>query len=155
MQLPLKQLTHPPKESRLIREPDQTFVKNLKQKMIDDPAAPGATPMAVLCKGVDDFNPKHKDVYKYEVLGGLHTMIAKSQLAEEFPENPFYTTAMAEVYIGLTDEEALRLAQRHNLNSHFVHKLTHRDLVSAVILIMYYIIHVYSVVQCKVLVYIY
>ena len=36
---------------------------------------------------------------------------------------------MAEVYVGLTDEEALRLAQRHNLNSHFVHKVTHRDLV--------------------------
>jgi hypothetical protein len=70
MQLPLKQLVQPPKESRLIREPDPTFVKNLKQKMLSDPAAPGATPMAVLCKGVDDFNSRHKDVYKYEVLGG-------------------------------------------------------------------------------------
>ena len=131
MQLPLKQLMQPPKESRLIREPDPTFIKNLKQKMIADPAAPGATPMAVLCKGVEDFNPKYKDVYKYEVLGGLHTMLAKAQLAEEFPENPFFNTVAAEVYVALSDEEALRLAQRHNLNSHFVHELTHRDLVSA------------------------
>ena len=130
MQLPLKQLMQPPKESRLIREPDPTFVKNLKHKMLNDPAAPGATPMAVLCKGVDNFNAKYKGVYKYEVLGGLHTMLAKNQLADEFPDNPYFTTAMAEVYVGLTDEEALRLAQRHNLNSHFVHKLTHRDLVS-------------------------
>ena len=134
MQLPLKQLLQPPKESPLIREPDPTFVKNLKQKMIADPSAPGATPMAVLCKGVDDFHTKYKDVYKYEVLGGLHTMLAKAQLAEEFPENPFFCTATAEVYVGLTDEEALRLAQRHNLNSHFVHKLTHCDLVSCMLI---------------------
>ena len=130
MQLPLKQLVQPPKESRLIRDPDPMFVRNLKQKMLSDPAAPGATPMAVLCKGVDDFNPRYKDVYKYEVLGGLHTMLAKIQLTEEHPNNPYFTVAMAEVYLGLSDEEALRLAQRHNLNSHFVHKLTHRDLVS-------------------------
>ena len=70
---------------------------------------------------------KYKDVYKYEVLGGLHTMLAKAQLTEEFPENPFFST---EVYVSLPDEEALRLAQHHNLNSHFVHKLAHRDLVS-------------------------
>ena len=130
MQLPLKQLVQPPKESRLIRDPDPMFVKNLKQKMLNDPAAPGATPMAVLCKGVDDFNPRYKDVYKYEVLGGLHTMLAKIQLTVEYPNNPYFTVATAEVYLGLSDEEALRLAQRHNLNSHFVHKLTHRDLVS-------------------------
>ena len=136
MQLPLKQLLQPPKETRLIREPDPTFVKNLKQKMIVDPSAPGATPMAVLCKGVDDFNIKYKDVYKYEVLGGLHTMLAKAQLAEEFPDNLFFITATAEVYVGLSDEEALRLAQCHNLNSHFVHKLTHHDLVSCVIILL-------------------
>ena len=89
MQLPLKQLVQPPKESRLIREPDPIFVKNLKQKMLSDPAAPGATPMAVLYKGVDDFNARYKDVYKYEVLGGLHKMLAKLQLADEYPDNPF------------------------------------------------------------------
>lgn len=55
MQLPLKQLVLPPKESRLIREPDMTFVKSLKTKMLADPAAPGATPMAVLCKGIEEF----------------------------------------------------------------------------------------------------
>ena len=48
---------------------------------------------------------------------------------EKDPENPFFKVALADVYIGLTNEEALRLAQRHNNNSHFVHKITHRDLV--------------------------
>ena len=52
-------------------------------------------------------------------------MVAKTQLMDEYPDNPFYKVVMAEVYIGLSDEEMLRLAQRHNLNSHFIHKITH------------------------------
>lgn len=57
-------------------------------------------------------------------------MIAKQQLSVDYPENPFFSTCVAEVYVGLTDEEALRLSQRHNEISHFTHKVTHRDLVS-------------------------
>ena len=56
-------------------------------------------------------------------------MLAKSHLSNEYPDNPHFSTAMAEVYVGLLDEESLRLAQRHNSNSHFVHRVTHRDLV--------------------------
>ena len=61
----MTQLQQPPKESRLIRDPDHTF---LKMKMTHDPAAPGATPMAVLCKDIEngaEFNEKYKNVYKY------------------------------------------------------------------------------------------
>ena len=128
----MSQLQQPPRESRLLREADPTFVANLKAKMVRDPSAPGATPVAVLCRDVNsvsDFNAKYKNVYKYEVLGGLHTLMAKQQLSQEYPDNPYYSSVLADVYAGLTDEEALRLAQRHNLNSHFVHKVTHRDLV--------------------------
>ena len=101
--------------------------------MLRDPAGPGAAPLALLCMDkttVEDFNSKHKKVYRYEVLGGLHTFLAKSQLAQEIPDNDMYKVVNAEVYVGLTDDEALRLAQRHNQNSHFTHKVTHRDLVS-------------------------
>jgi len=132
MVIPMTQLHQPPRESRLLREADPTFVANLKAKMVNDPSAPGATPVAVLCRdiqSVSDFNPKYKNVYKYEVLGGLHTLMAKQQLLQEYPDNPFYSSVLADVYVGLTDEESLRLAQRHNQNSHFVHKVTHRDLV--------------------------
>ena len=75
------------------------------------------------------------------MLGGLHTLIAKSQLVAEYPENPFFKSCMAEVYIGLNDEEALRLSQRHNLTSHFVHEVTHRDLVSIYIIIIGMYVH--------------
>ena len=129
----VSQLVEAPRESRLLRVVDNIFVEKLKEKMILDPSAPGATPMVVLCKDViniQQFNEKFLNVYKYEVLGGLHTLKAKNQLIEEYPENPFYQQAIAEIHVGLSDEQALRLAQRHNLNSHFVHKITHRDLVN-------------------------
>ena len=88
--------------------------------------------MVVLCKdvAVEVFNVKFLSVYKYEVLGGMHSLLAKAELSEEHPENSLFKTALAEVYIALSDELSLRLAQRHNQNSHFVHKITHRDLVS-------------------------
>ena len=63
--------------------------------MIADPAAPGATIMAMVCKDIDvlaDFN-----VYP----------CCKNPV-----NNPMAT---AELYVGLTDETALRLAQHHNL----------------------------------------
>ena len=47
----------------------------------------------------------------------------------------FFKNCLAEVYVGLSDEEALRLSQWHNQTSHFVHNVTHRDLVG---LHMYY-----------------
>ena len=137
----------PPKESRLLRSADDKFTEKLMDKMVLDPAVPGATPMALLCKEVSTlelFNERFANVYKYEVLGGLHTLKAKAQLSQMYPDNPFFQHTVAEVYIGLTDEQALRLSQRHNVNSHFVHKITHRDMVIAfihicVVDIIYYI----------------
>ena len=133
-EVPVSQLVVPPRESRLLRGTDNVFIEKLKEKMLLDPSAPGATPMAVLCKditNIEQFNDEFVNVYKYEVLGGLHTLTAKSELTEEYPDNPFFKQTLAEVYIGLSDEQALRLAQRHNVNAHFVHKITHRELVSS------------------------
>ena len=38
-----------------------------------------------------------------------------------------FVSIFADAYIGLSDEQALRLAQRHNLNPHFVHKITYQN----------------------------
>jgi hypothetical protein len=67
-------------------------------------------------------------MYKYEVLGEQHTSQARAELHHEQPNNPLYTTILAEVYVGLSDDEALRLASRHNGNGHYIHKTTHWDL---------------------------
>lgn len=49
MELPITALHAPPKGSRLLCEPDPTFIKNLKDNMLRDPIGPGAAPLAVLC----------------------------------------------------------------------------------------------------------
>ncbi len=85
---------------------------HLKKRMV---FAPGACPMAVLCTSVHnsgEFKAKHKNVYPRR---------SKNQLATEHPDNPYYTVALADVYVGLSDEFAL-----HS-------RVTHRDLVNIVI----------------------
>ena len=72
-----------------------------------------------------EFDQRHTAGYRYEVLGGLHTFLAKSQLCQEQPDVTHFKNVIAEVYVSLTDDEALRLATRHNENSHFTHKVTH------------------------------
>ena len=59
-------------------------------------------------------------------------------------DNPFFSECIAYVYCGLTDEEALRLASRHNINGHYTHEMTHKDYVSYVcFIITYHIINIY------------
>ena len=121
-----------PANTRLIRSLDTTFLTKLKEKIAKDPSGPGVAPVAVLCTNVQDvseFSTRLKDVYKYEVLGGHHTSTARSELHKENPDNPLFSHILAEIYVGLTDDEALRLASRHNDNGHFVHKMTHWDYV--------------------------
>jgi len=64
-------------------------------------------------KSAEEYDSKLKDAYRYEVAGGLHSYTAKKELAEEYPQNPFYKSVEASVYAGLTDEQALRLALRN------------------------------------------
>ena len=67
MELPIEVITSPPKQSRLLRDPDSIFIQNLKKRMTADPSAPGASPMAVFCKDVGcikSFDLKFKNVYK-------------------------------------------------------------------------------------------
>ena len=110
------------KDTRLVRSLDHVFLKHLKDRIAADPSGPGVPPIVVVCK-------EGKDVYKYEGLGGQHTTQAKAELHKENPNNPMFKTVLAEVYVGLSDDESLRLASRHNANGHFIHKMTHRDYV--------------------------
>ena len=59
-------MCHPPKDTRQLRQIDGDFVKRLKQRMLEDPSAPGVPPLAVLCKDLSDkekFIPHLKDQY--------------------------------------------------------------------------------------------
>ena len=114
MELPVSQLHQLPHESRIIREPDPTFIRNLKFKMVSDPSAPGATPIAVLCKDCESTE------LQLEVQEGVQIRSTRgyAHFFDEYPDNPYFKVAMSNVYVGLSDEEALRLAQHHNTNSH-------------------------------------
>ena len=83
----------------------------------------------LLCTNVHEFEPRLKDVYKYEVLGGQYTSTARMQLHREHPSNPLFSHILAEIYVGLSDDESLRLASRHNVNGMFIHRMTHWDYV--------------------------
>lgn len=119
-----------PPSSRLLRRVDSVFVEALKKRLKEDSSGIGIPPLAVVCKDVqskDLFEDRLKDVYRYEVHGGLHGMRARQELnAEGFT----FSMVSCHVYVGLTDEEALWLASRHNANGHFHHHMTHRDYVS-------------------------
>ena len=109
----MSQLHQPPRESRLIREPDPTFIRNLKLKMVSYPSAPGATLFAVLCKDCESTE------LQLEVQGvQIRSTRGYTHFFDEYPDNPYFKVAMSDVYVGLSDEKALRLAKRHNANSH-------------------------------------
>ena len=132
MELPVKNLEEPP-PSRLLRKVDDIFVASLKKRLLEDPSGIGTSPLAVVCKDVDrtdQFQERLKSVYKYEVQGGLHSTKARQSLLSEDASLLVYASVHAIVYVGLTDEEALRLASRHNINGHYNHSMTHRDYVS-------------------------
>ena len=72
----------------------------------------------------------------------LYTLYSHTKLHAMLPLHVFiyihaYTTGNEEfkdvaaiIYCGLTDDECLHLAARHNINGHFTHAVTHRDYVS-------------------------
>ena len=63
------------------------------------------------------------------MLGGQHTAAAKAELFRDNPNNQLYNQVFVEVFVGLDDKEALRLASRHNENGHFIHWMIHKDYV--------------------------
>ncbi len=117
---------------------DKQFVTSLKERLIEDSSGIGIPPLAVVCKGIGSvavYEERLKDVYRYEVHGGLHGVRARQELNEEGHN---YEYVQCHVYAGLTNEEALWLASRHNANGHFHHTMTHRHYVSYMQAYSYY-----------------
>ena len=83
----MEQLEAPPLQ-RLLRRVDECFVESLKLKLQEDPTGPGVPPLALLCKEEKDKTKFRADLsgqYKFEVLGGLHSVEARKHLVEEYP----------------------------------------------------------------------
>lgn len=108
----------PDKLKNCIRLVDETFLKVLVKRFENDPSAPGVPPVAVLCTSVTSrshFDITRKGAYRYEVLGGQHTTLVRQEVSSKDPENMLLKYILAEIYVGLSDDEALRLASRHNI----------------------------------------
>ena len=83
-EVPISQLQKPPRESRLLREPTLHL---LKENMKRYSTGPGAAPLVILCRDVtqpDEFQEMYKNVYKHEILGGLHTFKQNLSLHTKF-----------------------------------------------------------------------
>ena len=91
LKVKMEQLEAPPLE-RLLRKVDECFVESLKLKLQQDPTGPGVPPLALLCKEEKDKEKFRVDLsgqYKFEVIGGLHSVEARKRLVEEYPGEGF------------------------------------------------------------------
>lgn len=76
------------------------------------------------------FKPENVSEYKYEVLGGTHNTLATKRLHEKYPKVCAFEGRYARIYVGLTDDDALWLASKHNKTGSFRHAMTFQDEVS-------------------------
>lgn len=121
-----------PPTSQLLCRIDPIFVQCLKERLKKDNSGIGIPPFAVVCLSVSEkgkFEEWHKDVYRYEVHGGLHGIMARKEIAKKEDINQSSLMVWCHVYACLPDEEALWLASRHNFNGHFNHRMSHRNYV--------------------------
>ena len=58
-------------------------------------------------------------------------------------EDSLLSTVQAAIYVGLTDDEALHLAKRHNINSSLTHSVTRKDYVRYIIIHSMYILTIH------------
>ena len=56
-------------------------------------------------------------MYQYETLGGNNSRVALQALSNENDSHPAFRTRLVSVYSGLNDDEAIRLAAKHNKTS--------------------------------------
>lgn len=76
------------------------------------------------------FDKKHANSYFYETIGGNHTRVALQEMIEENPSDKRYKSRQVAVYLGLTDQQVLSLAARHNRATDFSHAMTTQDKVT-------------------------
>ena len=119
-----------PSSNRCLREPDRVFIDSLKKEMIHNPTTL-VSPIVglVQLKANESFDSCHPQGYLYETIGRNNSRIALQELTIEYPNNDSFKTRLVAVYIGLSDEEAVRVAAKHNRATSFTHSMTTQDKV--------------------------
>ena len=81
----------------------------------------------------ESFDESKKEMYLCETLGGNHSRATLQALCEEL-ENPptALRTRLVSVYSGLSNEEAYRLASKHNNATSLQHSMSHGEKVCCI-----------------------
>lgn len=77
----------------------------------------------------ETFDESKKEMYQYETLGGNNSRVALQALSNEENSHPAFRTRLVSVYNGLNDDEAIRLAAKHNKTTSFYHEMSTWDKV--------------------------
>jgi len=129
-QLNVKQLYKPTEcqQKYQIRKPHHLHVHNLKTLMRYNPYA-----HVVDCLVLVDpkevparhaFNRSKCFDYKYYVIGGNHSIEARRELIQEYPNNPYFEIVKCIIYVGLTHSETKLLAWDHNSDNEYRMSMT-------------------------------
>eukprot|EP01018_Ginkgo_biloba_P028978 Gb_03516 [translate_table: standard] len=112
-----------------IRLPHKLHVQNIKTLLRNKPRAHVVNllvlvdPEEVSSKNEFDRSRANFD-YHYYVIGGCHSIEARRQLAQEFPQNVHFKEVKCIVYAGLTPLEVKVLAWDHNHDNEYRAKMT-------------------------------
>ena len=128
--LPVSTLIEAP-EHLLIRERKDAI---LKMEMIENPISDVQPILCIVSIGAGEhFDPKVKEGYVYETIGGNNSREALQQLMKDKPElcdNRLFTHRLCSVYSKMDTKLALRLASKHNRATNFSHDMTTWDKVT-------------------------
>ena len=85
----------------------------------------GVAPIVAMVDG-QKFNEPHPEAFTQETLGGNHSRIPVKELMNENKQLAslaylIYRSCLVSVYSGLSDEQATRLALRHNMATEQAH----------------------------------
>ena len=76
------------------------------------------------------FDPSKKESYHYETLGGNNSRAAVQELYKEREDVQTFRTRLVSVYSGLTDDQAIIVASKHNKTTAFHHQMSTLERVS-------------------------
>ena len=112
-----------PEQSRLLGPVDPVFVDTLKSHMKRNLSRDVTLIVGLIqLSNGEEFQEHRKNTYLYETLGGNNSRVAIQELLNE--DDLRFRTRLVSIYCHLTDNQALRLASKHNLATSIHHEMT-------------------------------
>ncbi|CAB3987115.1 Hypothetical predicted protein, partial [Paramuricea clavata] len=113
----------------MLRDVDEVFLSQL-QSNTEENANGVYEPLFLNVKDLnknDEFDKNMLSGYRYEVLGGTHNFLATKALASKHPDCETFKGRCAPLFVGLSDQEALWVATKHNKTGSFRHDISFQE----------------------------